>query len=82
MMAKEHLHQNQAAALLQVSPSQITRWRAKSSSFQQAAQPNSLQLHKGPAAFLAKVDEQMVSYVSEWHPKGIDVSCLSLIRKA
>ncbi len=50
----ERVHQSQAASLLQVSPSQITRWRAKSSSLQQVARPDSLQLHKGPAAFLAE----------------------------
>ena len=82
MMAEENLHQNQAAALLQVSPSQIIRWRAKSSSLQQAARPNSLALKKGPAAFLADVKEQLVSYVSEWHQKGMDISGLSLIKKA
>ena len=82
MMVEECVHQSQAAVLLQVSPSQITRWRAKSSSLQEAARPDSLQLHKGPAAFLSKVNEQMVSYVSEWHAKGMDVSCLSLFRKA
>jgi hypothetical protein len=82
MMDEEPVHQSQAAALLQVSPSQITRWRAKSSSLQQAARPDSLQLHKGPAAFLAEVNEQMVSYVNEWCAKGMDVSRLSLIRNA
>ncbi len=82
MMAEEHLHQNQADTLLQVSPSQITRRRAKSSSLHQATRPNSLQLHKGPAEFFAKIDEKMVSYMSEWCGKGMDVSCLSLIRKA
>ncbi len=37
MMAKEHLHQNQAAAFLQVSPSLVSRLRAKSSALEQAA---------------------------------------------
>ena len=82
MMDEERVRQSQAAAMLQVSPSQITRWRAKSSSLQQAARPDSLQLHKGPAAFLAEVNEQMVAYVNEWRAKGMDVSRLSLIRKA
>jgi hypothetical protein len=80
MMVEERVHQSQAATLLQVSPSQITRWRAKSSSLQQAARPDSLQLHIGPAAFLAEVNKQMVSYVSERRAKGMDVSRLSLIR--
>jgi hypothetical protein len=35
-MVEERVHQSQAATLLQVSPSQITEWRAKSSSLQQA----------------------------------------------
>ena len=82
MMDEERVRQSQAAAMLQVSPSQITRWRAKSSSLQQAARPDSLQLHKGPAAFLAEVNEQMVAYVNEGRAKGMDVSRLSLIRKA
>lgn len=61
MMVEDRLSQSQAAALLQISPSQVTRWRAKSSSFQQEAdnKPNSLQLHRGPAAFLEEVNEQM-----------------------
>ena len=84
MMVEDRLSQSQAAALLQISPSQVTRWRAKSSSFQQEAdnKPNSLQLHRGPAAFLEEVNELMLSYMTEWHAKGMDVSCLSLIRKA
>jgi len=40
-------------------------WRANSSSLEQEVYPNTLELHKGPAAFLAKVKEQMVDYVSE-----------------
>ena len=61
MMVEDRLHQSQAAALLQISPSQVTRWRAKSSSFQEADnKPNSLQLHRGPAAFLEEVNEQML----------------------
>ena len=59
MMVEDRLHQSQAAALLQISPSQVTRWRAKSSSFQEVDnKPNSLQLHRGPAAFLEEVNEQ------------------------
>jgi hypothetical protein len=81
VMAKEHLHQNQAAAFLQVSPSLISRWRAKSSALKQVAQPNSFALHKGPAALLAKFKEQMLNYVSKWRGKGMDVSRLSLIQK-
>jgi hypothetical protein len=82
MMAEEHLHQNQAAAFLQVSPSLVSRWRAKSSALEQAARPNSLAVHKGPAAILAEFKEQMLDYVSKWRGKGMDVSCLSLIQKA
>ena len=59
-MAEKNLNQKQAAAVLQVSPSQILRWRAKSSSGEQAARPNTLALHQGPASFLFEVKEQLV----------------------
>ena len=60
MMAEKNLNQKQAAAVLQVSPSHILRWRAKSSSGEQAARPNTLALHQGPASFLFEVKEQLV----------------------
>ena len=56
MMVEDRIHQSEAAALLQISPSQVSRWRAKSSSLQEADKdkPNSLQLHRGPLRHFLK----------------------------
>ena len=80
-MVEENLNQNQAAEAMQVSPSQILRWRVKSSALEQESRQNTLQLHKGPAVFLFTIEKQLINFVEEWRRKGIPVSCLSLIQK-
>ncbi len=70
----------QVTEFLQVSLSQISRWRAKSSSLKQSTWPNTIALLKGPAAFLLEVKEQLVNFVNKWHGKGIPVSCLYLVK--
>jgi hypothetical protein len=82
MMAKEHLHQNQATAFLQVSPSLVSRWRAKSSALKQVAQPNFLAVHKDQRQFLPSSRSRCSTMLARWCGKGMDVSRLSLIRKA
>ena len=71
----------QVTAFPQVSLSQISRWRAKSSSLKQATWPNTIALLKGPVAFLLEVKDQLVNLVNKWHGKGIPVSCIYLVKK-
>jgi hypothetical protein len=82
MMAGEYLKQNQACLVLQVCDSQVLRWQANRALLKEAARPEKLIMHKGPVGCVDAYMEEMVSFVDEWHGKGILVSCLCLIRKA
>ena len=59
------------------SLSQISRWRAKRSSLEQASWPNTLQRH---FCCCWEVEDQLVNFVNKWRGKGIPVSHLSLVR--
>ena len=50
----ENMNQNQASVALQVSPSQVSRWRAAAEKLAAAAASgrDKVQLHKGPASLL------------------------------
>ncbi len=82
MMAEENLRQNQACAIMQVCDSQVLRWRTKRVLLEEATRPEKQILHQGPAGCVDAFTEELVSFVDEWHGKGILVSCLYLIRKA
>jgi hypothetical protein len=82
MMAEEHLKQNQACMIMQVSDSQILRWHSNRVLLDKAARPEEQSLHSGPAGCVDAFTEELVSFVDEWRGKGILVSCLCLIRKA
>ncbi len=82
MMAEENLFQNQACDILQVHDSQVLRWRANRASLEEAARPEKMSMHEGPVGCVDAFTEELVSFVDEWHGKGILFSCLCLIRKA
>ncbi len=82
MMAKENLFQNQACEVLQVHDTQVLRWHANCASIEEVARPEKMSMHEGPVGCADAFTEELVSFVDEWHGKGILVSCLCLIRKA
>jgi hypothetical protein len=82
MMAKEYLKQNQACLVLQVCDSQVLRWQANRALLEEAARPEKQIMHKGPVGCVDAYTEELVSFVDEWHGKGILVTRLCLIRKA
>jgi hypothetical protein len=82
IMAEEHLTQNQACAIMQVSDSQVLSWRSNRVLLDKVAIPEKQILHLGPADCMDASTEELVSFVDECHGKGILVSCLCLIRKA
>jgi hypothetical protein len=83
MMAEEYLKQNQACFVLQVRDSQVLRWQANNRALlEEAARPEKQIMHKGPVGCMDAYTEELVSFVEEWHGKGILVLHLCLIRKA
>jgi hypothetical protein len=84
MMAKEHLRQNQACKVLQVHDFQVLRWQANHALLKEATRPEKQKqsLHEGPVGCVDAFTEELVSFVDEWHGKGILVSRLCLIIKA
>ena len=76
--------QGEAAVMLQVCPSQVSRWRAKAEKLEAALATGreKLSLREGPASLLDEVEEELVRFVDEWRSKGLPVSRLSLVRKA
>ncbi len=82
MMAEEYLKQNQACSVLQVCDSQVLRWQANRALLKEAARPEKQIMHEGPVGCVDAFTEELVSFVDEWHGKGILVSHLCLIRKA
>ncbi len=82
MMAKEYVKQNQACLVLQVCDSQVLRWQANCALLEEAARPEKQFMHEGPVGCVDAYTEELLSFVDEWHGKGILVSRLCLIRKA
>jgi hypothetical protein len=82
MMAGDYLKQNQACSVLQVCDSQVLSWRANRALLEEAARPEKQIMHKGPVGCVDAYMEELVSFVDEWHGKGILVLRLCLIRKA
>jgi hypothetical protein len=82
MMAEEHLKQNQACMIMQVSDSQVSRWRSKCCLLEEGARPEGQSLHPGSAGCVDAFTEELVSFVDKWRGKGILGSHLYLIRKA
>ena len=84
LMRSQNLNQGEAALMLQVCPSQVSRWRAAADKLAGAAVSgrDKVQLHKGPASLLDGVEEDLVAFVEEWRLKGLPVSRMSLDRKA
>ncbi len=82
VMAEEYLKQNQACSVLQVCDSQVLRWQANRALLEEAARPEKQIMYKGPVSCMDAYTEELVSFVDEWHGKGILVLRLCLIRKA
>jgi len=84
LIRNENMNQGEAAVMLQVCPSQVSRWRAKAEKLEAALATGreKFSLREGPASLLDEVEEELVCFVDEWHSKGLPVSCLSLVRKA
>ena len=76
--------QVEAAVMLQVCPSQVSRWRGKAAQLEAALATGreKMSLRDGPASLLDGVEEELVRFVDEWRSKGYPVSRLSLVRKA
>jgi hypothetical protein len=49
---------------------------------EEAARPEKMKLHEGPVGCMDSFTEELVSFVKEWHGKGILVLRLCLIQKA
>ncbi len=81
MMAQEHLRQNQAYEVVHVRDSQVLRWQANHALLKEAARLEKQSLHEGPVGCVDAFTDELVSFVDEWHGKGILVSCLCLIRR-
>jgi len=84
LMKKETMTQNQASVAMQVCPSQVSRWRACADDLAASLESgrDKLKLNQGPAGLLDDVEEDLVTFVDEWHMKGLPASRLSLVRKA
>jgi len=84
LMRTENMNENQASVALQVSSSQVSRWRASAEQLEApvASGRDKFKLAKGPAGLLDDVEAELVTFVDEWRFKGLPVSCLSLVRKA
>jgi hypothetical protein len=73
-----------AAENLQVSAQSVRRWRA-SFQVQDTTNPqgrdDATQNHRGPAGFLDDIQEELISFVSEWRDRGMPVTRFALVRK-
>ena len=67
LMKTENMSSSEAAVALQVSPSQVYRWRAAADKLEAAALSgrDKVQLHKGPASLLDEVEKDLVAFVEE-----------------
>ena len=82
LMRTENMSQNKASVTLQTCPSQVSRWRACAGDLAASVERgrDKLKLKQGPAGLLDDVEDQLVTFVDEWHLKGLPVSWLSLVR--
>jgi transposase-like protein len=73
-----------AAENLQVSAQSVRRWR-DSFQVQDTTNPqgrdDATQNHRGPAGFLDDIQEELISFVSEWRDRGMPVTRFALVRK-
>jgi transposase-like protein len=73
-----------AAENLQVSAQSVRRWR-DSFQVQDTTNPqgrdDATQNHRGPARFLDDIQEELISFVSEWRDRGMPVTRFALVRK-
>jgi hypothetical protein len=69
---------------LQVSAQSVRRWR---DSFQvqdttkNQGRDDAVSHHRGPAGFLDDIQEELISFVSEWRDRGMPVTRFALVRK-
>ena len=43
---------------------------------------NKLSLHEGPMGLFKDIEIDLLNYIEEWHQKGFEVNCFTLLRKA
>jgi hypothetical protein len=77
---------NRAVDNLQVSAQSIRRWRAAlqvqgTTNPQEGRPDDATQNHRGPAGFLDDIQEELISFVSEWRDRGMPVTHFALVRK-
>ena len=74
-----------AAENLQVSAQSVRRWRAalqvQDTTNRQGWRDDATQNHRGPAGFLDDIQEELISFVSEWRDRGMPVTRFALVRK-
>ena len=81
MRLEEGLNAVEAASVLQISHSVISRWAKKKDTIQ-AADGNKLSAGSGYSGLLKGVEAELLEFVEEWRQKGFDVNRYTLLRKA
>ena len=83
LMVEHRMTQAQAADVLRVDTSCLTRWAQKKDEL--GAEPkkmHKLSEHTGPNSVLHDIELDLLNFIEEWRQKGFDVNRFTLLRKA
>ncbi len=83
LMVENRMTQAQAADVLRVDTSCLTRWAQKKDEL--GAEPkkmHKLSEHTGPNSVLHDIELDLLNFIEEWRQKGFDVNRFTLLRKA
>ncbi len=76
------LSQNQAAAILKVSPSNVSKWQKEQIKMQDSPKGNLMSIGKGRTGCLDDIEGELLLFVSEWRDRGMPVTRFAVTRKA
>ena len=83
LVMEERMTQSQAADVLKVNQSCISRWaKKKDELLANPKKSNKMSDHKGHLSMLADIEKDLLNFIEEWRQKGFDVNRFTLLRKA
>ena len=74
MVQEDLLSYAQASSALGIDQSVISRWKKHRADFAAFSKHDKLSLHPGPISILKDIEEELISFVDEWHGKGLPVN--------
>ena len=81
LMQDELLSLVQAAVVVKIDPSMISRWLKNVENLRDPRRALKMAAHAGPTSIMAEIEQDLLDFVEMWREKGFEVNRFTLLRK-